>query len=365
MVNIIGLGMVLMGVWIGNNLAEMTGFPSIVTLFLGVALGATGFAASQKAMRKRERDWKFALETFLRRYEKDDEPEKKGSDSFSLFYLGGYTNLKATADPDFGTLTIQGAHLTFKGARPERRFTLKISRIKRLSLETETTLRAKRVKVTLKVTTSKNKLIASVLWQIRKRIRYVMLEYQDDLGEKLLIVFRPANPVDANNIKTELTKAISRSRKSGKQENEENEPAEKVEAPVVPAARPVQPLPPRPMPARMQSRPGGLAFEYPPVELVIPRVQADPAPRTAGVFRPNSLERKYDVVLLGPGETDSDKESLAQLLSNHFSLPMDSLLPLVKRIPVAAKKGLSYSDAELLASAFLVAGAQVTIDVSK
>ncbi|HBN07376.1 MAG TPA: hypothetical protein DD435_01585 [Cyanobacteria bacterium UBA8530] len=411
LVNIIIGGIFALGFFAALNMAEMLELPAVVLAPAGLFLSAILFVLTQKTMRKRERDWKFALEQFIKRFEKVDEEEKKAQEAggivFAVYYLGGHPNHKASSAGDFGNMSVYEKQIAFRATRFDR-FQIKMARLKKVSIESEATLLVKRIKH-LQLKPIKNeerkKLAGRLKAEIRKRMKFLLFEYQDDLGEKMLIAFRPiaGNPLEAKSIKEAVDYQLTRYRmqRSKEEKRDRIEAREKVqeapretprEVPSEPVSSPLAPArPPAPSPTKNPPstaklpppkapsgagalRPDGIPiFDIPSSPLMGPQIEAAPvvpSTRATGVFRTADLlaamkEQKYDVVFLSGGRTEEEKAQMSEKMAQEFNFSLDQASAVIDRAPIVAKKALSYADAEQLASSFLAIGAQVKIEATK
>lgn len=392
LVNILIGGIFLLGAYAGYSFTLVTELPPLFTIIIGLFIAAIGVLLSMKTMRSREREWKNQLEQFLKRFEKEDEESRKaqeeGSQVFSVFYMGGHPNCKVASDKDYGNLTVSDRQVAFRATRFSR-FALKMARLKKVTIETEATLIVKKIKnIHLKPVTveEKKKLAGKIKAELRKRMKYLLFEYQDDLGERLQIVFQPigGNPLEAKTIKEAIDYNLNRHRMMRKKEESKasNTPSSS-SGPLAPdpMAEPLSRNTPRPGPSPVQPqrntpRPGtvrndGLpTFDLPTPTLVGPQIEAMPAPpptKATGIFRTADLlaamkEQRYDVIVLGAKE---EKAQVVERMAQQFGILPEQALLVLEKTPYVAKKSLTYSEAELLASSFLSVGAQATIEATK
>lgn len=318
----------------------------------GLAGGVAGLllvAATGKELSRREPRWKALLGELARRLSSQEPEEDQKKDSrilglYALHYLGGHPSWTVKT-PAYVQVELQERAFVFKDAR-DHRVKLPFARLKRANLETHRTLVAKKPPSVL-VTAAKSPKNAYQRIQayLRGKMKFVLLDYQDDTGERRLIAFRPpaGNPLKARQITEAIDQALSAYRKSkaGREE----------------AAKGGQ----RSIPS--QSVTGVFKTSELVAAGIIEGNAVQPLSRRTVARVETNQEHRYLVVIQHAGESPEDKQRVAEAIATHFNLPPGKAWAVVERAPVVAKRNLSYQDAEHLASEFIALGAMATIEL--
>jgi hypothetical protein len=331
--------------------------------WVGLLIGALGglflFGAVQKRVQRIESRFKARIQDVAQKMEssadEEDKSQNKLLDAFELQYLGGHPGLKVADKLVFGTLEIREKSLIFKNK--EARIKMALSRLKRASIEPDRLLRHKKLAgVKLPpMPTFKKRVLKLGYEQLRKLQRYVMLDYQDDMGERHLIVFYSmighpllGNPQKAKAIKAAIdeplnkynkdkrgTKSFGKGGGTGKLSKGYDTSAAEVEAKVPQA-------PPPPAPRPVTPRP------------VTPRPMAAPV-----------SDLRYQVSLVGAGSTPEEQQAVAQQMAQIFGMPLAKAQAAVQRIPLVVKRNLTEAQADELYSSLSAIGARVSVEATQ
>ncbi len=334
--------------------------------WVGLLIGALGglflFGAVQKRVQRIESRFKARIQDVAQKMEssadEEDKSQNKLLDAFEIQYLGGHPGLKVGDKLVFGTLEIREKSLIFKNK--EARIKMALSRLKRASLEPDRLMRHKKLpNVKLPpMPKLKKRVLKFGHEQLRKLQRYVLLDYQDDMGERHLIVFYPmighpliGNPQKAKAIKAAIdeplgkynkdkrgTKSFGKGGGTGKLSKAYEPPAAEVEAKVPQAA---------PAPAPVAARP------------VTPR-PVTPRPSAAPVS-----DLRYQVSLVGAGSTPEEQQAVAQQMAQIFGMPLAKAQAAVQRIPLVVKRNLTEAQADELYSSLSAIGARVSVEATQ
>jgi hypothetical protein len=332
--------------------------------WVGLLIGALGglflFGALQKRVQRIESRFKARIQDVAQKMEssadEEDKSQNKLLDAFEIQYLGGHPGLKVAESLVFGTLEIREKSLIFKNK--EARIKMALSRLKRASIEPDRLMRHKKLPgVKLPAMPSvKRRVLKLGYEQLRKLQRYVLLDYQDDMGERHLIVFYPmighpllGNPQKAKAIKAAIdeplnkyskdkrgTKSFGKGGGTGKLSRAHDVSVAEVEAkvpqaaPPPPAARPVTPRP------------------------VTPRPMAAPV-----------SDLRYQVSLVGAGSTLEEQQAVAQQMAQIFGMPLAKAQAAVQRIPLVVKRNLTEAQADELYQSLSSIGARVSVEASQ
>jgi len=323
------------------------------------------FGAFQKPLQRIESRFKARAQEAAQKLEssadEEDKSQNKLLDAFEIQYLGGHPGLRVGDKLIFGTLEVREKSLVFKNK--ESRIKISLARLKRASVEPDRLMRHKKLpNVKLPPAPKLSKSIVKLGYeQLRKLQRYVLLDYQDDMGERHLIVFYPmighhliGNPQKAKAVKAAIDEPLSKyqkERKGTKSFAKEGgagksgtgklskaapapAPAPEVEA-TVPQAPPPSPAPPSP-----------------PV--------ASPPPRPVPQGPVSDL--RYQVSLVGAGSTPEEQQAIAQQMAQIFGLPVEKAMAAVQRVPLVVKRNLTEAQADELYQSLSSIGARVAVE---
>lgn len=327
-----------------------------VGLLIGGLAGVFLFGALQKPVQRYESKFKARLQDVAQKMEssadEEDKSQNKLLDAFEIQYLGGHPGLRVSDKLIFGTLEVREKSLIFKNK--EARIKMSLARLKRASVELDRLMRHKKLpSVKLPPMPSLKKRYLKVAYeQLRKLQRYVVLDYQDDMGERHLIVFYPmighpmlGNPPKAKAIKAAIdeplgkynkdkkgTKSFAKDGGTGKLSRAAKDSAPAVETATVPQAPPPPPPAP-PKPAR---------------------------PATVGPVS----DLRYQVSLVGAGNSPEEQQAVAQQMAQIFGLPLEKAYAAVQRIPLVVKRNLTEAQADELYQTLSATGARVSVEAS-
>lgn len=327
-----------------------------VGLLIGGLAGIFVFGAFQKPVQRYESKFKARLQDVALKMESsaddEDKSQNKLLDAFEIQYLGGHPGLRVSDKLIFGTLEVRDKSLIFKNK--EARIKMSLARLKRVSVELDRLMRHKKLpSVKLPpMPTFKKRFLKLSYDQLRKLQRYVVLDYQDDMGDRHLIVFYPmvghpmiGNPPKAKAIKAAIdeplgkynkdkkgTKSFAKDGGTGKLSKAAKDSASVVEAATVPQAPPPPPPAP-PKPAR---------------------------PATVGPVS----DLRYQVSLVGAGNSPEEQQAVAQQMAQIFGLPLEKAYAAVQRIPLVVKRNLTEAQADELYQTLSATGARVSVEAS-
>lgn len=187
----------------------------------GLVIGAIGAAiggALQKPFQGVERAISLRLYDLASRIEiveQTDAKDKSGAipnsllDEFPLYYHGGHPAWKAEK-VEYGTLQVYERSVVFKNLR--NRMRMPMARLNKVTLESIVQVRVRKLPdvIVPETRVSKNKIVAKIQEFIRRKQRFVVLDYTDDTGAQRLIVFWPTagNPRFGKQVKEVLDGAI-------------------------------------------------------------------------------------------------------------------------------------------------------------
>ena len=331
-----------------------------VGLVIGVLVGVIAFGALQKSVRRFEGRFKARLRDVAQKMEtsadEDDKTQNKLLDAFELQYLGGHPGLKVSDKLVFGTLEIHEKSLVFKNK--DARIKMSLARLRRISLETDRLMRHKKLPNAKlpPLPKFKHRVLKLGHEQLRKLQRYVLLDYQDDIGERHMIVFYAmfghplfGNPLKAKAIKAAIddpfgkyqqekkgTKSFSKDTGTGKPSKAIGDDVPREAAAMVPQAPPPPPPPSFPPPPS------------PPV-----------APRSAPVS-----DLRYQVSLIGAGSSSAEREAVAQQMVQLFGIPLVKAQAAVQRMPLVVKRNLTEAQADELYQSLSSTGARVSVEAT-
>lgn len=193
---------------------------------MGIVFGAVGAALGgvlQKPFQGVERTISLKLYDLASRIEiveQTDAKDKAGVipnsllDEFTLYYHGGHPSWRADK-VEYGTLQVYERSVVFKNLR--NRLRMPMARLNKVTLETFVQVRVRKIPdvVVPEVKTSKNKVLGKIQEFIRRKQRFVVLDYTDDTGSQRLIVFWPTagNPRFGRQVKEVLDGAIRKAAK--------------------------------------------------------------------------------------------------------------------------------------------------------
>ena len=153
-------------------------------------------------------------------HEQTDAKDKAGAlpnsllDEFNLRYFGGHPNWKLDK-PEYGSLQIYERALIYKNLK--NRFRMPMARVNKITLETHTQVRVKKIENVIVPPSKvhKNKALAKIIEFVRKKQRWLVLDYTDDSGSQRLIVLWPqaGNPRFAKQVKDVLDGALRKASK--------------------------------------------------------------------------------------------------------------------------------------------------------
>lgn len=326
-----------------------------VGLVVGGLVGLILFGAVQKYLQRFESRFKARASEAAQKLEssadEEDRSQNKLLDAFEIQYLGGHPSLKVGDKLIFGTLEVREKSLIFKNK--ESRIKIALARLKRVSIETDRVMRMKKLPdVKLPpMPKPKQRIVKFGYEQLRKLQRYVMLDYQDDMGERHLIVFYPmighhliGNPQKAKAMKVAIdeplakyqkdkrgTKSFSRDGGTGK--------LSKTAPLSEPTAQEVT-VPPAPAPA-----------------------QTPPPPPPRLVPQGPVSDLRYQVSLVAAGSTPEEQQAIATQMAQIFNLPLEKAMAAVQRVPLVVKRNLTEAQADDLYQSLTAIGARVSVDV--
>ncbi len=195
---------------------------NVVGLVTGLIAAAVG-GALQKPFQGIERTISLKLYDMAGRIEIVEQTEAKDKsaaipnsllDEFPLYYHGGHPSWRAEK-VEFGSLQVYERSVVFKNLR--NRLRMPMARLNKVTLETFVQVRVRKIPevVVPEIKASKNKAIAKIQEFIRRKQRFVVLDYTDDSGSQRLIVFWPTagNPRFAKQVKEVLDGAIRKAAK--------------------------------------------------------------------------------------------------------------------------------------------------------
>ncbi|MBI6547110.1 MAG: hypothetical protein HY692_09975, partial [Cyanobacteria bacterium NC_groundwater_1444_Ag_S-0.65um_54_12] len=172
----------------------------MVGILLGTVAGLVLTVVTRKVLQSAEQTlalWLYRLANTIEIMEQQDPKEKAGApnallDEFRLFYQGGHP-IWQPEKAEFGILQVYERAVVFKNLK--NRFRLPLVRINGVALENHTKIRIKKLPAVVipAVKISKNKLVATVWEFVRKRQRFLVIDYTDDNGNQRWIVFYPDN----------------------------------------------------------------------------------------------------------------------------------------------------------------------------
>jgi hypothetical protein len=178
-------------------------------------------------------------------------------DEFGAEYCGGHPNWQVTK-PEFGQIQLYERALVFKNLK--NRFRLPLSRVNRITLESQLQLKMRKLGDVLLPSTRvpANPLQRRIVDAYRKRLRMVLIDYTDDQGQSRLIAMWPTrgNVRAARQVKEGIDAALTR---LGKERNPTTPTARNLQRPPLDpmsgAIGPNRPLPPNmPAPVREVSK---------------------------------------------------------------------------------------------------------------
>ncbi len=333
-----------------------------VGLLIGGLAGVFLFGALQKHVQRYESKFKARIQDVAQKMEssadEEDKSQNKLLDAFEIQYLGGHPGLRVSDKLVFGTLEVREKSLIFKNK--ESRIKMSLARLKRVSVEPDRLMRHKKLpNVKLPPMPVLSKRILKLGYeQLRKLQRYVLLDYQDDMGERHLILFYPmighplfGNPPKAKAIKVAIDEPLSKYQKDAKKGTKSfakeggtgklsrppaKEPLPQQAETTVPQAPPAAARPaPAPRPAAPQPAP------------------MPPAPVS---------DLRYQVSLVGAGSTPEEQQAVAQQMAQLFGLPLEKAQAAVQRMPLVVKRNLTEAQADELYQSLSATGARVSVE---
>lgn len=331
-----------------------------IGLVIGGLAGVIAFGAMQKRLQREENKLKARLQSVAQKIESSaDEEEKTNNkllDAFEIQYLGGHPGLKVEDSPVFGILEVREKSLIFKNK--ESRIKMSLARLKRVTVEPDRLVRHKKLpNVQLpSMPVLKKRMLKLGYEQLRKLQRYVMLDYQDDIGDRHLILFYPmighpliGHPLRAKAIKAAIDEPLGKyqkEKKGTKRFSKEGGTGKLTASPDPVSERlreneaPSRQSPPPPAPVRSAS------------------TTRNPLP----LVPTHSL--RYQVVLVGAGSTPEEKAAVAQQMARIFGLPIEKAQAAVERMPLVVKRNLTESQADDLYQSLSATGARVSVEAS-
>jgi ribosomal protein L7/L12 len=327
--------------------------------WVGLVIGGLGgvilFAALQRRLKREEGKFKARLQGMAQKMEssadEEDKSQNKLLDAFEIQYLGGHPGLKVAEMPVFGTLEVYEKSLIFKNK--SARIKMAMTRLRRVSLELDRLVRHKKLaSVKLPVMpTFKNRMLKVGYEVLRKLQRYVMLDYQDDIGERHLILFYPTlghpllgNPLKAKAIKASIDDPLSKyqKEKKGTKSFAKEGGTGKLSRPA--AAREATPRETVPPEAPRREA----AATVPPAAPVGSAAPAD--------------DRRFQVSMVSAGSTPEEQSAVAHEMARIFGLPEDKAHAAVQRLPLVIKRNLTEAQAGELYQSLSATGAQIAIE---
>lgn len=308
---------------------------------VGAVVGLLVYGTFQKRIQQAENRWRAKVRELSAKMESklDEEQgtQNKLLDSYELQYLGGHPGWLLSGKSEFGTLDIYDKTLVFKNKA--NRVKLQMARIKRVSAETDKVMRLKKLSdvVLPRPPVVKNPLLARLMAEVRKRQRYLVIDYLDDLGQKRLIVL---SAVGGNPLKAKAVK-------------------EAIEGP----------LKKIPKEKRVQGSAGGSSGQTSGFQQATDAQIAAAEAASRRSYEPAapvaSDEVRFQVVLEGAGKGPDEQEAIAQQMASLFSIPPDRAVAALARIPFVAKRNVSEEQAEKLVSALTAIGASARAEAMR
>jgi hypothetical protein len=168
-----------------------------VTGMVFALVAASAGGATQKAFQPIEKTISAKLYEMASKIEINEQTDAKEKasavtnsllDEFKLIYFGGHPTWK-TEKGDYGTLQVYERSVVFKNLR--NRFRMPMARLNKANLDSHVQVRVRKIPdVNLpEGKKSKNPLIGKIQEFIRKKQRFVVLDYTSDTGETKYIVF--------------------------------------------------------------------------------------------------------------------------------------------------------------------------------
>ncbi|MNY19577.1 hypothetical protein D3C86_1530170 [compost metagenome] len=208
-----------------------------------------------------------------------------------------------------------------------------------MTIEPLKLLRAKRLTAVQlpKPATHKNALVKAMLEFVQNKQRWVVIDYQDDLGEKHLVLFYPAlgSARTAKAIKGAIDEVLRKI------------PKEKRVA--------VSPTADLGQSTRQQVSTAALAA-------------AEAASRRAGTVAEATVSaaapvpERYQVALVSAGETPEAQAAILAQMAERFSIPEEKLALALQRLPFVMKRNLSHEQAQQLVAILEGIGAMGRIE---
>lgn len=325
-----------------------------VGLVIGALSGVILFGALQKRLKREEGKFKARLQGMAQKMEssadEEDKSQNKLLDAFEIQYLGGHPGLKVADMPVFGTLEVYEKSLVFKNKTA--RIKMSLSRLKRVSLEMDRQVRHKKLpSVKLPVMPAfKNGLAKSGYELLRKLQRYVSLDYQDDIGERHLILFYPTlghpllgNPPKAKAIKAAIDEPLGKYNKEKKGTKSFAKEGGT---------------------GKLKGGTGSLAGTGSPAPAARPEPVPAPEPAPAVVAHAPVAEpddRRYQVSMVSAGASPEEQAAVAREMARLFGLPEEKALAALQRLPLVIKRNLTESQASELYHSLNATGAQIAV----
>lgn len=301
-------------------------------MLVGGLVGFGLFAVGHKYLQQVEKKLKLKINELTRKIEsKIDEEQGSNNrllDAYQLEYHGGHPGWVLKGKVEYGTLDIHEKNLLFRNQH--NRAKLQLARIRRVTIEPLKLLRAKRLTTLVlpKPATHKNALLKAILEFVQSKQRWLVIDYLDDLGEKHLVAFYPSlgSARAAKAVKTAIDEVH---RKIPKEKRV--------------AASPTADLGPS---ARQQVSTAALAA----AEAASRRVGAVEATATVPAPSAPPVVERYQVALVGAGDTAEARAAIVTQMAGRFSIPEEKLALALARLPFVMKRNLSYEQARQLVS---------------
>lgn len=295
----------------------------------GGLLGFGIFAVAYKYLVQYEKKLKLKVNDLTRKIEsKIDEEQGTNNrllDAYQLEYHGGHPGWTLKGKVEYGSLDIHEKNLLFRNQN--NRAKLQLARIRRVTIEPLKLLRSKRLTTVQlpKAATHKNPLVKAFLEFVQSKKRWVVIDYQDDLGEKHLVLFYPSmgSARTAKTIKAAIDEVLRKI------------PKEKRVA--------VSPTADLGQGTRQQVSTAALAAAE-----AASRRASGVAEATATVSAAAPARDRYQVALVSAGASPEAQAAILAQMAERFSIPEEKLALALQRLPFVMKRNLSHEQAQQL-----------------
>lgn len=312
--NLAGGGLIALGLYEGFQAGE--GLMAIMYALVGGVVGTLVYGVIQKPVQKAENRWRAKVRELASKIESKIDEEQGGNnkllDAYELHYLGGHPGWVVKDQSAFGTLEIFEKTLSFKNRYQRIKFGL--PRLKRATIEPEHLMRLRKLPgvVLPKVRRPKNALLARVARGLERRRKYLVFDYQDDLGQKNAVVFMATlgNPMPLRPVQQAINEVLRK-------------------------------LPREKKGVRMQAS-----------EEVIAAAEA--ASRQA--LGPT---RMYQVVIEAAGRTAEERATIAQAIAQLFHADAAKVGAALEDLPMVARRNLTQDQADRWVDSLQGVGARV------